>query len=352
MDASDPRRSVAAAAARWFVELDSGELSRRDREEFVAWLRESPVHIAEFLRISRLHGALSKFEGWDDILAEVSGESNVVALRVTQAERAAPERVSKAKWRLAAGLAATFLVLAVVVMTQWSVQPDLYVETRRGERRDVVLTDGSTVLMGPGTRLKVRYRRAQRDVELLAGRALFKVAKEADRPFVVSARNTTVRAVGTQFGVEYESRGDLVVTVAEGRVAVKARAPLRSGQSYTAADDEVLLDANQQLTVSAGMSSPVRIVDGRSELGWAQGRLMFENRRIADVVERFNEYNDVQLRVRDEALAERRVSGVFDASDPDAFIAFLSSVAGVQARRTSNDAVLLEPPAPAEHLVP
>jgi transmembrane sensor len=335
MDANDHRRSVALAAARWFVELDGGELSRREREEFVDWLRESPVHIAEFLRIVRLNGAMARFEQWSEIIAEAGGDSNVVEFRLQrQASRSAPG--ARARWRIAAGLAASLALVSLIFVARWGGVDQLYIETKRGERRDVVLDDGSTVLMAPGTRLNVRYTVARRDVELQTGRAVFKVAKDADRPFVVSAQTATMRAVGTQFGVEHEA-GEIIVTVSEGRVAVKTHGIARNID----ANREVLLGANQQITVGAEGTSQPRTVDGRRELSWAQGRLFFENRRIAEILDRFNEYNSVALEVRDAELAERRVSGVFDASDPDAFIAFLGTVANVKVTRSA-DVVLLE----------
>jgi ferric-dicitrate binding protein FerR (iron transport regulator) len=39
--------------------------------------------------------------------------------------------------------------------------------------------------------------------------------------------------------------------------------------------------------------------------------------------------------VSDEVLATRRVSGVFDASDPESFIAFIQTVARVRVTRSN-----------------
>lgn len=64
MDASDRRRRASREAATWFVRLQTGELERADREEFVDWLRESAVHVAEMLRVARVHDRLEEFQGW------------------------------------------------------------------------------------------------------------------------------------------------------------------------------------------------------------------------------------------------------------------------------------------------
>ncbi|MDB6156511.1 MAG: hypothetical protein JWO04_217, partial [Gammaproteobacteria bacterium] len=63
MDASDRRKRVAAEAAEWWVVLE-GEVSRTQREQYVDWLRESAMHVAEMLRIAQVHGALEQFEQW------------------------------------------------------------------------------------------------------------------------------------------------------------------------------------------------------------------------------------------------------------------------------------------------
>src|SRR5690606_23063359 len=95
------------------------------------------------------------------------------------------------------------------------------IATERGERREVVLADGSVVQVDPQTRLDVRFDDRFRRVVLTQGRAVFRVARQPGRPFFVESGEAVVRAVGTAFGVERREHGRLVVTVAEGKVAVE-----------------------------------------------------------------------------------------------------------------------------------
>jgi transmembrane sensor len=105
---------------------------------------------------------------------------------------------------------------------------------------------------------------------------------------------------------------------------------------------EVFLTANQQVTVQpAGGAEVVRAVDSDRELAWARGQLVFEKTTVAAIVESFNRYNQVQLRVTDAALGRVVVSGVFDASDPESFIAFLRTTANIRVTRSGDDAVEL-----------
>ena len=64
MHASDRRRRAAEDATEWWILLQ-GDVSRAQREQYVDWLRESPVHVAEMLRVAKVHDALAYFERWD-----------------------------------------------------------------------------------------------------------------------------------------------------------------------------------------------------------------------------------------------------------------------------------------------
>ncbi len=373
MDVSERHARAAAEAAEWALSLESGDLSREQREQFVDWLRESQLHVAEMLRMFELHGALTKFDGWERIgSSSVGSDDNVVPFTgpvanpepAIEPAAAAKRVVSRRSW-IGVGLAASIATLAIGFMV---FSNSGVIETGRGERRGVTLEDGSSVQIDPQTRLRIRFEEHTRIVNLESGRALFRVAKDPDRPFLVRAGATVVRAVGTQFGVE-QTRDGIVVTVAEGKVAVLPREgaalpfgaasrehtelldtrnssePVSSGAPIPpqrglakaqagAGSAEVFLTANEQVKVPPqGPAEPVRHVDSNRELSWATGRLILDNATVRDVVDQFNHYNVIQMQVLDPQLASRRVSGVFDASEPESFIRFLQSAVPVHVER-------------------
>lgn len=367
MNANSRRARAAAEAAEWWVRIEASELSREEREQLVDWLRESAVHVAEMLRMAEVHGALERFHDWVRISTDDEGaatDTNVIAFESAQAapgaapvasaaeptSRTSPQPVDPGARRWIAGiaLAATVAVLGVFLALLFSAQ---VIQTGRAERRSVTLADGSVLQIDPESRLRIRLQKHERDVALERGRALFRVAKDPTRPFVVRADATQVRAVGTQFGVE-QSREGIVVTVAEGKVAVRpsdmaadrnimssGSPPAgRAGATAPSTAAEMLLTAGQQVIVPRrGPAEPVRTVDTDRELAWVAGRLVFDNERVADVIEEFNRYNVVQLHVASPQLAQRLVSGVFDASEPESFIGFMQSVAPVNVRRAGQD---------------
>jgi transmembrane sensor len=349
MDASDRRARVGSEAADWFSRLQAGTMERAEREQFIDWLRESHVHVAEMLRIAQIHGSLAHFGRWariaagpktdaDDVIQLPSPLANVSSPPASPPLQEPPLRRSAAGRSLRVlSIAATVVLVVATAIVLPRIRGEV-IQTERGERREVVLSDGSQLQVDPETFLRVKYSDAMRQVFLERGRALFHVAKSPGQPFIVYANDTTVRAVGTVFGVEQRTQG-VVVTVAEGKVAVS---PSDSSKMLLPAN---FLTANQQLTVAAaGAPEPVREVDSQRALAWAEGRLIFQNDEVQQAVAEFNRYNRVKLKVADPVLAAKPVSGVFNAAEPETFIAFLQSVTPVEIERDGNRTITIDAP--------
>jgi transmembrane sensor len=330
MEPIERRRRVNEEATEWWLQLQAQDISRQQRAAFVDWLRESPVHVAEILRVASVHGALEKFENWARVATQGSGGDEQVVVSMHARDGAAPaqSRWLRRTWPIAAAVAGLALATALLL-------PALrgqVMATERGERREVVLADGSVVQIDPESRLRVRFEEHVRRVVLDSGRALFRVARNPERPFLVDADSTTVRAVGTAFGVERKEQG-VIVTVAEGKVAIERRDKVQA---------PAFLTANEQVAVSSGgAAAPIRKVDSQRALAWAEGRLNFENTPIREVVAQFNRYNNIELRVEDEALAGRPISGVFNAANPQSFIAFIEATTSVQVKRESDGDIVI-----------
>jgi transmembrane sensor len=360
MDLSDRRKRVAEEAAEWWVHLH-GEVTRMQREQYVDWLRESSVHVAEMLRVAQVHGALGKFERWALIPSDGSGDDgDIIALprragHMTPSQK--PAQNTRRGLKLVWIAAAMLVVAAVLSIVALCALRDEVIQAERAERRVVSLADGTVVQLDPDTRMRVNYEEHARNIFLERGRALFHVAKNPARPFLVQAEAATVRAVGTAFAVERQGKS-VVVTVTEGKVVVipvgsspaaaDASRQSSSGESDTqlvespvsagtlhSGNLEIFLGANEQVTVgSSGSAEPVRKVDGDRELAWADGHLVFENESVTDAIQKFNRYNRTQLHVSDAELARRPISGVFSAADPESFVAFIQSVTAVHVTRS------------------
>jgi transmembrane sensor len=294
------------------------------------------------LRACLLQRDLAAFKRWQRIAPmDDALSSKVIALRET-APAAAPRDLRAHGLRkvllVAAGLAAV-CVLAILGYTRLD---QTVLTTQLGERREITLADSSLVDLAPDSELVVRYRAHERLIVLNHGQALFHVAKNASRPFVVQAALTRVRAVGTVFNVERGEQG-VSITVVEGRVAVSQQtAPQTATSPAESCATSLCLGADEQVSISpAGRATSVRKVQSATEVGWASGQLVFDNETVAEIARRFNLYNRTQIQVLDSELAARRISGIFRVGDPESFVAFVQSVAGAQvAQRDANHIAL------------
>ena len=343
MDQNERRERAAQEAADWMLCLQDQNITRTQRAEYVQWLRESPLHVSEMLRISQVHSTLASFPRWNEVTpADVSFPSPSTLELPTSVDRhgGGLSKPTRSRWFRPVAVAA-FIVIASILLT-YIVRPGTQtIRTGAGERREVTLADGSVLQISPNTTLSVRFTASQRWVQLARGYAVFRVAKDRIKPFLVETAHARVRAVGTEFGVEYQ--GDsVIVTVEEGRVAVTQPATGLTSLVQELPQVEVSLGADQQVVVpQAAPMGSIRKVDSRRELSWAEGRLVFEHAPVAEVAQRFNRFNRVQIQIRDPKLASRSVSAVFDASDPEAFIIFLESVANVRVTRPSADMIVV-----------
>lgn len=329
-------QQIREEATEWFIRFCEEEMEATSRREFDAWLRASPEHVRAFLDIAALWeaaGTLGRANKvtLEELVRRAREEGNVVPLERGR-RPGAPERtagklllrqfLSHRPPAIAASILAACLV--VVSVTWWYLAGDPSYVTRIGERRAVTLEDGSTVEMNVRTRIKVHFTDTLRTVDLVEGQALFRVAKETNRPFVVNTGNTRVRAVGTEFDVYRKSIGT-VVTVVEGRVAVSTP----PGSSYpvtppVSALAPVLIGAGEQVTVTARKTGAPQRADASQVTAWTEGKLKFDSTPLSEVVQEFNRYNTRPLAVDDTQLLALHISGTFATSDSAQIVSFLA----------------------------
>jgi transmembrane sensor len=208
-------------------------------------------------------------------------------------------------------------------------------ETRIGGLSRIVLEDGSVVDLNTDSEVRVRIGSREREVRLVRGEGRFQVAHDQARPFVVSAANAEVRAVGTAFAVRLRTPQQVDVLVSEGTVAIEGRRlahapPVHAGETAVVLPDRLSIRRVEAQQLARRMS-------------WTTGRLQFRGDSLADAVEEFNRYNRRHLRLADASLAQLRVGGTFNATDPESFAAALASTFNLRVGHDT-DAIVLRPP--------
>lgn len=195
-----------------------------------------------------------------------------------------------------------------------------------GEQRTIQLLDGSTVELNARSKVEVRLSNRRRDVALIEGQALFRVAKDKQRPFVVRAGEAQVRAVGTEFDV-YRKQTETVVTVVEGRVETYP------GSGGGAA---IVISAGEQLTVLPHSVTKPTPADTIAATAWVQKRLIFEETPLSEVADEFNRYNRRPLTIDDDELKRLKISGVYSSIDPASLINFLRNQNSIRVIETED----------------
>jgi transmembrane sensor len=207
--------SVAEQAARWAVRLEAA--NKDTQAQFARWLRQSPLHIQEYLLLTAVDRELAAVD-----LSDIDTAALSASLRSSAAPTVEMSRSPKYSVRLA--LAAS--VIAAVMAGWWFLfgpgTLSVY-KTGVGEQRKLALADGTIVQLEPLSRLHAKLSDRARDIELIAGEASFDVRHDAQRPFRVRAREILIEDIGTLFRVHRRSSG-MVISVMEGAVDISAHA--------------------------------------------------------------------------------------------------------------------------------
>lgn len=355
---------VSEEAAEWFTEFRSGEPDDSQRAAFDGWVRASPEHLRAFLEIAAIWNEAADLDPADwinveDLEASIHDHAIVIPLnaaaspqqhsrQITQAASAQQpaDRPLRQTRRPSVAIAASvFIAIAAgLSMYLWYPRQPVY-STAIGEQRSLRLVDGSTVELNSRSRIRIRFSEHERNVDLIEGQVLFRVAKDRARPFVVQAGNIRVQAVGTQFDV-YRKHLGTVITVVEGRVAVDGSAA-HSATSWHADSSRnetqhlpiappVYLSAGEQLTSSPDTARPPIRTDVGAVTAWTQHKLVFDSATLAEVAEEFNRYSAKRLVVEETGAHPLRLSGVF-ATDPEFLLNYLQQRPDIRIRESDRE---------------
>lgn len=307
-----PSDDPSEQAVAWFVQLRSDEAGADEQGRFAAWLAASPAHAQAYVEVQRLFA---------DMCGAVQTTGATQALPPSRAGR--PAAFSRRRLRLPQRWAAWVVCCLLAIGGVWrQTLADWWLadyRTLAGEWREVVLADGSRLLLDTDSALALDYTDRLRRVRLLHGRARFQVAKDGLRPFEVAAGELDVRALGTVFQVSRRDNGEVDVAVQEHAVRVSLgpqRVEVAEGQGL-------------QYRQADGLGQPAAL-DGKTALAWQQHRLVFDDRPLAEAVAELDRYYPGHILLLDGELQRQRVTGVFDLDDPGQVLASMGKALGLR----------------------
>jgi len=304
------------------MRLGHRSVTNRALRDFYAW-RQLPANDEAYLRV------VTAWEG----AAAVADDPDMLRVTDTALRRQQGAIAALRNPRILVPIVLAAVVVVVAGAAFMSGLDPTYV-TRPGEQRLVVLADGSRMRLNTDSRARVHVRGGERRIRLDRGEAFFDVAHDPARPFVVQADGASVRAIGTRFDV-LRAPSAVKVTLLEGVVRVQRGA---EPQTWT-------LTPNQQLSLpESGAASP-HPTDAATATAWTAGRLIFHETTLAAAVAEVNRYGRHRIELDPSAPADRRIDGVFDVGDTEAFVSAVTGYLDLSAERDADGTIRLRPAA-------
>jgi transmembrane sensor len=338
---TDPQSLPIEIWERFFA----GECTPGEEERVRAWAATTvgdPAAADRMREVVRAHPASAAAVPNVDVGAFVGALRKRLALPAPLHEmRPRGARPSVRPWRVSerpiarvvAGLAAAAaIVLAVALPARRVGEASTVFATRRGERSDIRLADGTQVILAPSSRLVVMVGADGARELALTGAGVFRVVHDPRRPFVVRTAHAVTTDIGTIFAVRDYAR-DTVARVAVREGEVRVSGPRDATGSTIGAGGAVIVGA-RDADVVVDKSGNV------SAFAWADGHPTFQDARLGDVLEEIDRWYDVDVTVADRALAQQRLSTSWSTESATAVLRDLATLVHAHVQWTGRRAVL------------
>lgn len=311
---NDP--AIRAEARDWLLRQQLDGESLEHSEAFQRWYRASEHHARAFDEVARTWSDASTLQ---DLRHLVEPPAKVTA------------RVASESWRVRA-LAASVALVAIIGLLIWTLQRPQVYETSVGEVRELALSDGSTLTLGGKTVVAIRMTEKRRFAELRSGELFLSVQPDKQRPFLVSAGETTLRVVGTQFDVR-RGVAQVEIGVLEGTVEV-----------FGELQPQVVkrVHGGQQIAATGGGALGDPQMAGPMQPGaWRNGQRVYIDTPLREIVADVNRYSRQSVELADPALGELTVSVSFRAENQQQMLDSLQLALPVKVERPAPDRVVL-----------
>ncbi len=284
----------------------SGELTVEERLELIHRVENDAQLKAEFIRLQNLSG-VSQLTSHSSDRNEGIKHYKIFTARI---KRNSQRKlfVNIAKYAAIALILITSTVLATLHLSDIvmdSTINTLYVPA--GQRAQITLQDGTEVWLNAQSTLKYpsRFSKKNREVEIV-GEAFFDVAKDKNRPFIVSSQDIKIDVLGTQFNVySYPGAGYIQTELIEGSLRV---------YGTDNKSEDIILKPNEQVVIR-GNNMIISDISDPDHILWKNGIYSFNNERLIVILEKLQLYYDVKIIVEDPEIFNVRYTGKFRQRD-------------------------------------
>ena len=324
---------LSEVAARWYLRMREQASRHNEQQAFEQWLADDPRHAAEYDSIVSAMGQLHSTES----LSKLAIAAEQQAFLGSEARRKTRQR------RLAQVMLVCAICIAGLLSHQqyqvWQAAPVMHMAAQNpvGQIVTKTLDDGSQVTLSAKSDMEITYYRHQRHVLLKRGEAIFEVARDPERPFVVETDTAKITVLGTRFAVNCLEQ--LVrISVDHGRVKVEPRLgtdAMPPANPSTAARE---ITHGQVLEVYPSHAMVLVNRPASDAFAFLSGRLVFDRADIHEIAYTVSRYR--QKPVQSQGRQGRNISADINIQDIDQFLRGLPNVAPVTLQETSQYTLL------------
>ncbi len=323
-------------AAEWFIRLQDEAISDTCYKEWQEWLASSHENRNAFERAEKCWDILDNIAELPTITAitEKNDISNVRKLNPLR-------RIMPMVGSIAAAVTIIFSAGLFYQQNYLSAPETTTYQTARAEHKLITLDDGSKINLAARSIVNVNYTDKERNITLVRGEAVFDVAKNKHRPFIVKTRKGTATAVGTKFNI-HSSDLNVTVTVLEGIVEVNpitdnnslSAKPLPQYLTRITAGEAISYEDNGH--ISEVIKSNIDVATS-----WEKGLLVRVDTPLSSVIEDVNRYSSREIIIGDAALNDIRFTGTVLNDGIDNWLRGLSVAYPIKVLDSGHDAILL-----------
>ncbi|MGH7597970.1 MAG: FecR family protein [bacterium] len=296
----------------------SGEATTAEHARVESWRQASPENQRVFAELAKIWQSAAPErvpqipnvdQAWSELSTQLGLPSEAQPARILEMKKA-PQPSTPARkifWsdRYVWAAAAILLLAFATILYQYSQKATELktIATAYAQLENVELPDGSIVKLNSGSEIRFpkNFSDSARYV-ILTGEAYFEIIHD-NRPFYVNTGNAQIHVLGTKFGI-WARDEQTRVTVREGRVSLRALTlPPAAAVELTANQTSICRQQNPP--------EPLQTIDAGQLLGWLEGKIVFDQTSLTEVMAELQRVYNVTIELSDPALGQHTITGSF-----------------------------------------
>lgn len=305
-----------------------GELSTDEAVDLESWLQKDEDHRKLEQQVASAWSESKTFQSSPAI--DMEGDYAKLRSRIQAEQLSSGAKVRDISGRrnfLAWAAAIALLIVTGMWFMQSKESPQLVLQTKDGEQKEITLSDGSQIWLNENSRLvyPAQFEGIQRSIQL-EGEAFFEVQSNPKRPFIIQTSSTAVTVLGTAFSCrDYSGENESVVLVKEGKVSMQA---LEDKEELILTANEKGILNKQNLKLGRARSSNL------NEHSWKTGKITFKATPLKEALAELMDVFELEVQLENQEMETCPVSGRYSKATGESILKDIASV--YQMKLTAN----------------